>query len=251
MAYVLPEEAAHFLSRLEPDSVDLFLLDPPYFGIVQDSWDNAWATEDDYVSWLVDLLERALNLLAEHGSLVIFAGIGKHGSHPILRVIQSLELLGYTFRNWITWQKRRAYGKSHDYLFCREEILWFSKSPERTRVRFNVPLLNEKRGYAAAKSDFKRVSNVWNDIPELMQPERTAQKPEPLIGRLVETHSNVGDMIVDFFAGWGTTGIAALRRSRRFFGCEAKEQDAMAADARCAAIVQGLKEGSADATSYR
>jgi DNA modification methylase len=126
----------------------------------------------------------------------------------------------------ITWKKRRAYGKSHDYLFCREEIAWYSVSEERKGVTFNIPLLSEKRGYAGfsdkypAKSECKRVSNVWADIPELMRPKRAAQKPTELMRRLVKTHANKGDLVVDPFAGSGSTGIAALLEGCRFVGSD-------------------------------
>lgn len=132
---------------------------------------------------------------------------------------------------------------SHDYLFCREEIAWYSMSPERTKVTFNIPLTNIKRGYAGfskkypAKSEFKRVSNVWTDIPELQRPERQAQKPIPLMNRLIETHSNVDDLVVDCFAGWGTTGVSALSLKRRFLGCETSVEDAKAANNRCRAVL--------------
>lgn len=229
-----------------PDgSVALVLTDPPYFGIVDDAWDNQWSTASHYATWLVSTLCVWLPKLTPTGSLVIFSGIGKHGEHPIFQVITGLEYGGYTYRNWTTWKKRRAYGKSHDYLFLREEILWFSKSAERTKVTFNKPYTDVKRGYAGfsakypAHSEFKRVGNVWTDIdpviedcPELMRPKRSCQKPPALMERLVSTHSNPGDLIVDPFAGWGSTGISAVKLGRRFVGCEAIEEDALAADQR-------------------
>ena len=193
-----------------------------------------------YVAWLVDHLKWASQALKPNGSLLMFGGIGKDRSHPLFDVMKDVErLTKLTYRNMITWKKRRGYGKSHDYLFCREEIVWYSASAERTEVTFNIPLLDVKRGYAGwdpkhpAKSEFKRVSNVWDDIPELMRPKRNCQKPEPLIQRLIETHSNPGDLVVDFFAGYGTTGIVALKLGRRFVGCEAIVDDARDADARC------------------
>lgn len=170
-------DATTFLSTIS--GAQLVLIDPPYFGIVDEAWDNQWESETDYVRWLTDICAVAKECLTETGSLLMFGGIGKHGSHPLFRVMSALESeVGFTFRNMITWKKRRAYGKSHDYLFCREEIVWYSVSPERTGVTFNIPLLAEKRGYAGfdpkhpAKSEFKRVSNVWDDIPELMRPSR-------------------------------------------------------------------------------
>lgn len=437
MPYVLPCTSDALLDQLPDGSVDLLLTDPPYHGIVEDSWDNQWADERAFAHWLSGIFLRALPKLTPTGSLVFFGGLGRHGSHPLFRVVTALENGGYTFRNWVTWKKRRAYGKSHDYLYTREEILWFSRSPERTGVTFNKPYTEERRGYEGyeatvvagyvdlcyhtphgwekartnpqdsclspgsqaqskrsllrllrqadilerpgiqegqasevvateqgassrlhspektstgpgdrssrssktrreetrdtirvdrrrlegcldrdmpcswnpnstehqempefdlggsdrqlcwvctweylrdvlegqqvegrrlvgrtegsssilggvvcvevtdrrvkypALSEFKRVGNVWTDIdpviddcPELMRPERSCQKPQRLMDRLVAAHSNEGDLVVDPFSGWGSTGVSAVALGRRFIGCEAIEADARAADER-------------------
>lgn len=235
--YVHACRANELLLQLEPGTVDLFAIDPPYYGIVKDTWDNQWSCEEVYVQWLGLLCALAGTRLKPHGSLVLFQGIGSHESQPVFGVVTELKKYLH-YRNWITWKKRRAYGKSHDYLFCREEILWFSKSPERMQVTFNIPLTDVKRGYAGwdpahpAKSEYKRVSNVWDDIPELMRPERTAQKPVELMDRIIKTHSNPGDLVVDFFAGLGTTGVSAVKNGRRFVGCEAIAEDAARANER-------------------
>ena len=241
--YVAAETAESFVPRLPHALVDLFLIDPPYYGITKDSWDNQWPDAAAYSRWLARLLDVARLKVKPTGSLIVFGGIGKHGEHPLFDVIRGAEAAGWHYRNWITWKKRRAYGKSHDYLFTREEILWYSASPLKGGCTFNIPLLAEKRGYAGynpkypAKSEFKRVSNVWDDITELLKTERSAQKPLLLLERLIETHSNPGDLVVDFFAGYGSTGIVALKLNRRFLGCEAIEADAKKANARCVGMV--------------
>lgn len=249
--YVHAEDAVALAARLPHASVDLLLFDPPYFGITKEAWDNQWASVDDYVAWFVGVMVAYLPKLAPRASVVFFGGIGAHGARPLFKVmdaIESADMLHY--RNMITWGKRRAYGKSHDYLFTREEIVWYSVSSARTEVTFNVPYLDEKRGYAGfnakypAKSEYKRVSNVWTDITELFRPERYCQKPLPLMERLVATHSNAGDLVVDPFAGWGTTGVAALGMGRRFVGSEALIADADAADARCRAAAKYHEENS-------
>jgi DNA modification methylase len=247
--FVEAARAEDFLPRLRRD-VNLFVVDPPYFGIVKDTWDNRWKDSRDYSRWLVNLLSAARTKAAPDASLIVFGGIGGHGVHPLFDVIRGVERSGWHYRNWVTWKKRRAYGKSHDYLFTREEILWYSVSPVRTEVTFNIPYLGEKRGYAGfnrsypAKSEFKRVSNVWDDITELFAPERACQKPIPLLTRLIETHSNEGDLVVDFFAGYGSTGMAALSLGRRFMGCEAIREDALAADLRCKRSASALRSFS-------
>lgn len=251
--YVLPMKAENLPNHLMPGSVDLLLTDPPYYGVVDEAWDNQWPNAHAYAQWLADVLLAFKPTLAPDASILVFQAMGKHGCHPVFDVVRKLENGGYHFRNWITWKKRRAYGKSHDYLYIREEILWFSMSPDRTQVRFNVPLLSEKRGYSGfskahpAHSEYKRVGNVMtdagcydliDDCPELMRPERRCQKPQNLMRRLVETHSHPGDLVVDPFAGWGSTGVAALSAGRGFLGCEAITEDAAAADRRCSAAAR-------------
>jgi len=240
--FVTAEDCFDFVNSLQDGSVDLFLTDPPYMGILEDSWDNQWKTVKEYVDWMYRLLEAVKPKMKENGSIIFFGGIGKHGERPFFSLLHKIEDNNlYHYRNLITWAKRRAYGKNHDYLFCREEIAWYSMSPERTKVTFNIPLTNIKRGYEGfnskypAKSEYKRVSNVWTDIPELMRPERNAQKPVELLERLINTHSNPGDLVVDCFVGWGTTGVAALKLGRRFLGSERNQTDAEKANERCVA----------------
>lgn len=234
---IVHSDAKVFLKGLDDQSVDLFCIDPPYYGIVKDSWDNKWNNIKHYTEWLYDLLFLAKMKVKGNGSLIVFQGIGKHMHHPIFSIVESIEH-SWRFRNWITWMKRRAYGKSNDYLFCREEILWFSSSSASNEFTFNIPLTNVKRGYEGwnkdykAKSEFLRVSNVWTDINEIMKPERNCQKPKRLIERILLTHSNKGDLVCDFFSGWGTTGVVSAHLGRRFIGCEAIKKDVLKGNAR-------------------
>ena len=46
------------------------------------------------------------------------------------------------------------------------------------------------------------------------------QKPISLYSYLVQTYTNVGDTVLDFCMGSGTTGVAALQLGRSFIGCE-------------------------------
>jgi len=256
--YIHQGTAHRFGTWFPPKSIRLLAFDPPYYKIVDEEWDNQWKSVGEYVQWFIDFLRAYRPALTDDASVIFFGGLGSHGCRPFQKVMEAIEepaaRLNLTYRNQIAWKKRRAYGKSHDYLFCREEIVWYSASPERTSVVFNVPYLNEKRGYEGwnkeypAHSEFKRVSNVWADIPELMRPPRKCAKPVELMGRIIDTHSMPGDLVVDPFAGWGTTGIAALgyrgenlprAAPRRFEGFEAIAVDADSANARCVNVANG------------
>ena len=44
-------DCIEFLDDVAPSSVDLVLVDPPYFGIVNNDWDNQWPSEFEYLEW--------------------------------------------------------------------------------------------------------------------------------------------------------------------------------------------------------
>lgn len=241
MDYIVAAKALNFIESLEDGSIDFLLTDPPYGDIVDEAWDVVWKDDVAYGEWLSGVFAYAKPKMKPKGSIVFFGGIGRHGHRPMWRAMMAMERDGiYHARNYITWGKRRAYGKSHDYLWTREEAAWYSCAEGRTDVTFNIPLTNVLRGYDGfnknykAKSPYKRVTNVWSDIPELFKPKIQCEKPVPLMERLVLTHSNPGDLVVDVFCGRGTTGVAALMHGRRFRGCEVKPELAAEANQRCA-----------------
>jgi DNA modification methylase len=228
--FVVAADARVFLDQLDDASVDLFLIDPPYFA-VRDLWDHDWKTADEYSAWLVALCDVARRKVKPKGSLIMFNGIGRHGEHPIFDVIRGLERGGWCFRNWITWKRSRAFGKSDNYLFGRDEIVWFSASAKPREITFNTPFLDEKPK-KPGKTEFLKATNVWDDIQPVFRPTRECQRPLPLIARLIRSHSNEGELVSDFFSGSGTTGIVSHNLRRRFLGCEQNESDAEAANRR-------------------
>ena len=71
----------------------------------------------------------------------------------------------------------------------------------------------------------KPLTSIWNDISRIGNTagERTeypTQKPEELLERMLEASSVVGDLILDCFAGSGTTAVAAQKLGRRWIGCD-------------------------------
>ena len=68
-------------------------------------------------------------------------------------------------------------------------------------------------------------SNFWDDIavPYWSMAENTAhptQKPEKLIAKIVLASSNPGDLVLDPFAGSGTTGVVAKKLGRNYINLE-------------------------------
>lgn len=60
------------LKKLEKESVDLIIADPPYFKVIGEKWDYEWRTEDDYISWSIKWLTEASKVLRKGGTFYLF-----------------------------------------------------------------------------------------------------------------------------------------------------------------------------------
>lgn len=93
----------------------------------------------------------------------------------------------------------------------------------------------------------KLVGDVWEDIPDAMhlgESEKTGyptQKPEALLSRIIKTATNRGDLVLDAFAGAGTTLVAAEKLGRRWVGIDSGRLAVHTAETRLLSI-KGSKE---------
>lgn len=212
-----PEVAAIIEKEIGPKKLPLIYGDPPYGRIVSNEWDKS-VSSNDYLDWT----KEALKFLAKGGSLYYWGGIGRKEDRVFFDYLARVEKeTGMRLANIITWSKRRAYGKRDDYLFTREELAWLVNG-DKPRT-FNIPYLDKERGYAGynkdypAKSKFLRRTNVWTDITELFKGKvHIAEKPSKLAEIPISVHTKPGEIVMDPFAGSGSTGLAARKLGRRF-----------------------------------
>ena len=116
------------------------------------------------------------------------------------------EFLGVT-RTW-RWTKERM-GRA----YAAGEVVQSAPGRVPRQVRY----LDEQRG--------KAFEDVWIDVANvhahsLERRGYPTQKPEALLERVIKASSNEGDLVLDFFAGSGTTLAVAERLGRRWIGCD-------------------------------
>lgn len=67
------------------------------------------------------------------------------------------------------------------------------------------------------------LTDLWTDIKQIQGNEKVdyaTQKPIKLLDRIINLYSNKNDLVVDIFAGSGTTGLSAIKNNRNFFLCD-------------------------------
>lgn len=199
----------------------LVIADPPYGNILSEGWDAV-----DLVRRLLDWMNDLAKICIPGATLYLWQGIGKYKDRQMFRFLAEVEdRTPWKLHNLITWAKKRAYGTQYNYLFTREELCFFVLGDKP--AIFNVPYLDELRGYAGydpkypAKSEYKRRTNVWSDVTEILRGKNhPAEKPLRLAEIVILTSSNQGDLVLDAFAGSGNVSVACANLGRRSVAVE-------------------------------
>ena len=228
------EDCLETMKKIQDESIDLIIADPPYFQIKGD-FDFVWKNKEEYLYWSKKWLIEAQRILKPIGTLILWGGVGKFGIMiaRLAILLEDDEDLKLIRQNWITQKNTRGIGSKKNYMSAREDFLFLTKSENYI---FNIPYLDEKstRKDLGANgkprtNQFKRVSNVWNDITEASQSsiERCIHptvKAQKLCDRIIQTHSNENAIIYIPFAGSGAEIISSINNDRNYIASEIKEE---------------------------
>ncbi len=220
------EDAVKFLKKLPDNSVQLILIDPPY------NLDLAiWDTFSNYLEWARQWLDEIYRVLLETGNCVIFGGF----QYQDLKKGDLLEIMHYTrhntdlrFTNLIIWYYKNGMSAHRFFANRHEEAIWLSKTNkyffdlDSVRIPFDEETKElykrDKRLNPESVEKGKNPTNVWeisrlngNSVERVGHP---TQKPLELIRRFVKSLSYPGSLVLDFFAGSGTTGRICIEESR-------------------------------------
>ena len=175
---------------------------------------------DDFLGFLEPRLREAYRLLSPRGSL--FLHMDYRESHYCK--LQLDHIFGRaSFKNEIIWaydygaRSRKRWPAKHDNLF------WYAKDPDRYTYRYDdmdrIPYMAPGLVGPKKAARGKTPTDVWwQTIVSPNGKEKTGyptQKPVAILKRIVRVHSNPGEKVLDFFAGSGTTGEAAIGSGRK------------------------------------
>lgn len=207
------ESCFDLLPRIEKESVDLFLIDPPYdisrktgFSAVGEKSVERLAVSMDFGDWdkgvtdLKEVCKEAYRALRKGGSIIVFYDIWK-----ISELRTWLIEAGFKQLRFMEWVKTNPVP-------INSKINYLTNSRE-------VAVLAVKKGKPTFNSEY---DNGIYQYPICHERGRfhPTQKPINLIREILLKHSNEGDLIVDCFSGSGTTAACCVLEKRNFIGCE-------------------------------
>lgn len=213
--------------------VKLIYIDPPFStrrdfkasGESQKAYSDKLAGAD-FLEWLRRRLILLRELLSDDGSIYVHLDNKKVAYVKVLMD----EIFGENnFRSSITWDTSIPYVAgnkwlSNNWIYSQATILYYTKS--RTDFVFNKEFDNVKQ--PSGDISKKPIKDVWCDIKNFAgflgakdyKTGYPTQKPEALLKRIINASSNEGDIVLDCFAGSGTTAIVSEKLKRKWIAVD-------------------------------
>lgn len=250
------------LATLPPGSVDLVFADPPFnIGYQYDLYEDR-KHADEYLAWSRQWTEAVKQALKPNGAF--WLAIGDDFAAELKVLIQ--RDLGFCCRSWVVWYYTfgvnctKKFSRSHTHLFH------FVKDPKNFTFNGDAIRIPSARQmvYAdgRAQANGRLPDDTWilrpQDLENGFAPDQDVwyfprvcgtfkeragfhgcQMPEQLLARIIKVASNPGDLVVDPFAGSGSTLIVAKKLHRQWLGFELSKNYAKRIRQRLAAVSPG------------
>lgn len=214
--------------------------DSQHSSFEEKQYSDIW-TNDEYLQFMYERIVMCRELLKPTGS--IYVHLDWHVVHYIRCILDEVFGLGAAsgadghpgFRNEVIWCYAGGGIPKSEMPRKHDNLLWYTKGSEWT---FNPQFRTYsegtmQRGRTAVKGDNSvlraegtPINDWWSDVKKITSPTDPeklyypTQKSEELLQRIIQMHSNQGDLIFDCFMGSGTTQSVAMKLGRRFIGAD-------------------------------
>ena len=251
---IVPGDCIEVLRDAGGVQADLVFADPPFnIGYKYDLYQDRKAY-DDYYAWTEKWMAACRDVLKPAGSF--WVAIGDDYAAEV-RIIG--RKLGLHLRNWVIWHytfgqnTQRKFARSHTHLFYWvKDPKHFTFNPNAVRVPSDRQ--REYKDKRALNTWGKVPDDVWTEFPRVCGTFREreswhpCQMPETILARIVRTCSNANDLVLDPFAGSGTTLVVAKKLGRNFIGIELSSDYVEKIEARleeiiCLSDIEGERKG--------
>jgi len=220
---------------IQDSSVHLIFADPPYnIGKKFANFVDKWPSDEHYAEWCYEWLDLCISKLTPTGSLYVMASTQsmpyidlylRQHIHVMSRIVWHYDSSGV--------QAREYFGSLYEpILYCVKDRDNYTFNADAIKVEAKTGsqrrLIDYRKSTPTMYSTTKIPGNVWffprvrYRMPEYEN--HPSQKPEALLERIMLTSSNVGDVVLDPFAGTFTTSAVAQRLGRKTIGVELEEE---------------------------
>lgn len=137
------------MKDIPDESIDLIVADPPYFKVINEKWDYAWKSEEDYLAWSEEWFKESIRTLRKGGSFYLFGYF-----RTLAGLIPILEKYGLKLRQQIVINKGikaisgRATKNYKMFPNVTESIIFLYKDP----IPFSRELLKGRQKQLNLKS---------------------------------------------------------------------------------------------------
>lgn len=210
------------MKDLQEKSVDLVLADPPY-NVGKDYGNKSdMQTKEEYLKFTRDWMTEAYRVLKDDGTIYVFGGL-EYISHMYL----ILEEIGFVFNSWIVWHYTQGAGRTKGFSSRHDDILMFTKTKKFNfyldKVRIPQKYYRKRNNMAGANP-----GNVWKlshiHYSESERTQHPTQKPHALYLRMIMASSKEGEVILDPFAGSGSSLFVSKKTKRNYIGYEIEKK---------------------------
>lgn len=186
-----------FLKKIPNEIIDACITDPPYFGVIDEEWDNQWVNIDEYKTWTNEWVGEISRVMKKSGSFFIFGF-----SYQLSHLLPIIESHGFKFRQQIVvWKgmksaagrvssKLKMFPTTTEYIFyfvkdstdyirnllqecankkgltAKEINEYLGKASNGGGTWSSIAGKNQKKLQEPTKEDWEKLSDLFGGLPK-------------------------------------------------------------------------------------